>query len=221
MADNISKIYEINGNKKISESTSAIKVPDKTIIYTSNNTSNNTSNTNIKIKNMDKSYTISIHTHKDEEYKSDEIVTSDESLVLNSNFDEYRDINKYDIIYSEDYNLYNLYVLTINCNNIQCVGKRKNPDTSYELVLDDYKGIYIHYHIKDEFYDQKYLIYSQNIKKKKTIHLYNEQPFYPGLSDDQLSYYPIYVICYEHELTITQFLKIYALLIKNIIKYEL
>lgn len=218
MTDNINKIYELNGNKKISESSSAIKVPDKTIIYTSNNTA---ATSTTKIKTLDKSYIISVHSHLEEEYKSDEIVKSDDSLVINSNFDEYRDINKYDIIYSDDYRLYNLFVLTINCNNIQCIGMTKNTDTSYELVLDDYKGIFIHYHVNDEYVNQKYLVYSKHIKKKKMIHLYNDQPFYLGLTDDQLSYYPIYVICHDHQMTVTQFIKIYPLLIKNIIKYEL
>jgi len=216
MTDSINKIYELSNIKKINESSSAIKVPDKTIIYTSSNSSIKTIN---KIATLDKSYIINLNNDKDD--KSDEIIKSDESLILNINYDEYKDINKYEIIYNNDNNLYNLYYLSVNCNNIQCVGMYKESDTSFNLILDNYIGILINCDIEGKFKNHKYIVYSQNIKKKKIINLYNDYPFYFGLSGDQLIYYPFYIICYEHQMNIIDFIEIYPLLIKNIVKYQL
>jgi hypothetical protein len=211
MTDKITKTYEIS-NKKISESCPIIiRKSEKPYVYTSNNI--------IVTKPIDlKSYKINI----EQDDISDEIVKSDESLHLNENYDEFKDFNKYEIIYNEDDELYNLFKFYINCNNIHCIGMHKHVDTSYDLILDDYKGIFIHCDADINLIkDQKFIFYSQNIKKNKTIHLNNTHPFYVGLSADQLIYYPIYIISCDTKYNVNHFIEIFPFLIKNIIKYEL
>lgn len=98
----------------------------------------------------------------------------------------------------------------------------KEIDTSYDLILEGYKGIYIHCDTDIKLtMDHKFIFYSKNIKKNKTIHLNNNQPFHIGLSEDQLIYYPIYIISRDVKYNVEDFIEIFPFLIKNIIKYEL
>ena len=192
------KTYEILYDKKES---CPITIRKPEIVYTSN------------VKK--KSYKINLI---DDDDISDEIVKSDESLHINENYDEFK--NRYDIIYNDDNETYNLFKFYINCNNIYCNGMDKQTDTSYDLILEGYKGIYIHCDA-DISRDHKFIFYSKNIKKNKTIHLNNNHPFYVGLSADQLIYYPIYIISCNIKYNVKDFIEIFPFLIKNIIKYEL
>lgn len=210
MADKLTKTYEISNKKIIESSPIIIRKTETPYVYTS---------TNIVQKKVNlKNYKINIDNEED---ISDEIVKSDESLHLNENYDEYKDFNKYEIIYNEDDECYNLFKFYINCNNIHCIGMHKHVDTSYDLILDDYKGIFIHCDADTKFKNDNFIFYSKNIKKNKTICLNNNHPFYVGLSNDQLVYYPIFIICCDTKYNVANFIEIFPFLIKNIIKYEL
>lgn len=196
MTDKVSYYLQ---DKKINDSSSVIH--NNSFIY----------NSKENIPKLSKNYTIQLVSNQ-EEYQSDEIVKSDESLVLNINYDEYQPV-KHDISFDEDGELYQFFKLSLLYNNIHCTAMIKHTDSSYDLILNGYKGIYIKY--LDDF-----ILYSQHIKKKKTIILHNEHSFNIDMSDDQLVYYPIYIIS-NKKYTVSDFINIYPLLIKNVIKYNL
>ncbi len=193
------KVSYYISDKKINDSSSIIH--NNSFIY----------NSKENIPKLSKHYTIRLESNNDE-YQSDEIVKSDESLVLNINYDEYQPI-KCDIIFEEDGELYQFFKLSLLYNNIHCTGMIKHTDSSYDLILDGYKGIYIKY--LDDF-----ILYSQHIKKKKTIILHNQKPFNIDMTNDQLLYYPIYIIS-NKKYKVSDITNIYPLLIKNVIKYNL
>lgn len=196
MTDKVSYYLQ---DKKINDSSSVIH--NNSFIY----------NSKENIPKLSKNYTIQLVSNHDE-YQSDEIIKSDESLVLNINYDEYQPI-KHDITFEEDGELYQFFKLSLLYNNIHCTAMIKHTDSSYDLILNGYKGIYIKY--LDDF-----ILYSQHIKKKKTIILHNEHSFNIDMSDDQLVYYPIYIIS-NKKYTVSDFINIYPLLIKNVIKFNL
>jgi hypothetical protein len=221
MTDSINKIYDVSSVKKINHSCPIIRVSDKSITYTSSE--GITTNLN-KINTLSKSYKINVNKDHHEDgavHISDDINKSDDSLILNNKYDEYKDYNKHEIIYNDNDDLYNLFHFHINCNNINCVGFIKDIDTSYDLVLEKYKGIHIHCQIECQFHGHRFIFFSKHIKKNKTIYLHNDNPFYYGLSDDQIEYYPIYIICCDDKYKTKDFIELYPYLIKNIIKYEL
>jgi hypothetical protein len=220
MTDSLNKIYDLSSVRKISESCPIIRVSDKSITYTSSQGIITDIN---KINSLSKSYKINVDNIREQshEHISDEIVKSDESLVLNINYDDFRDYNRHEIVYNESDEMYNLFHFNITCNNIQCIGSIKDIDTSYDLVLENYKGIHIHCQIECQFQGHRFIFYSKHVKKNKTIYLHNDSPFYYGLSDDQIEYYPIYIICCDDKYKTKDFIELYPFLIKNIIKYEL
>jgi len=214
---NDNKFYHISSHKKLAESCPIIiRHPEKSFIYKSaDNIITTLKPVNIKY------YNINAEQNSDE-YISDEIVKSDDSIIANENYNDISNINKYKILYNDDTETYNLFKFDIICNNIQCIGMNKQVDTSYDLILDGYKGIFIHCDTDiNKSYNQKFIFYSKHIKKNKTIHLNNNQPFYINMAVEQLAYYPLYIICCDIRYITKDFIDIYPFLIKNIIKYEL
>jgi hypothetical protein len=137
------------------------------------------------------------------------------------------DKNNIDIIYDSDINQYkyNVFHLTVAFDNhIQCNGLYKSNTLSYELVLNKFVGICVYCEMNIEPYlmnNKMYIVYSKKVTDNKCIKLKNKTPYYLSNSKEELSYYPIFVICCQSSHSMEDFVQIYPYLVKNIFHYNL
>jgi hypothetical protein len=155
---------------------------------------------------------------------SDELVISEtESMLL---YNHIKDDQKMNIIYDLDINqfTYNVFTLTLFENNLLCNGLYKSDSLSYELVLNHFVGIcvYSEIDIEDVYIKNKmFIVYSKKVCDHKMIRLKNKTPYQLTINTNELSYYPIFVICCQSLHAMEDFVKIYPYLVKNIFNYNL
>lgn len=164
----------------------------------------NKSNDNINIK----TYTLST---SPDNYVVDEISISVEDVVKNTN---------YHIAYDTDTNSYHIFKFSIECNHIICRGV-DNINT-FDLINDSYKCIKV---ICDEKLnisknDEVFGVYSKQIKETTRINVKNQFNININLNNEQIIYYPIYIVC-QHNYNVDAIADVYPHLVKNIFKFNL
>lgn len=168
-------------------------------------------------------YKIMLHNHNDnsdensENDNSDEIIISDSQKKILNKYIE-KKLDNTIIHYNMNYNLiYNKFLLYNKNGKICCDAVIDNDIDSYYLVLNEYRGICIYFDInlsKLNTLNNTYIVYSKNIKKSEFIKIKNSD--YYIINEDQLEYYPIYIICCYTKHTMEDFIYLYPYLIKNI-----
>ena len=113
------------------------------------------------------------------------------------------------LFYDSD-GVYNIFELRIICQQIKCTGHLKTSKNTFDLILEDYKGIRCQDNLKN------YIILSKHILKTKTIPLIRKS-LSLSMKPEQTIYYPIFVICHQCEMSMCEFEVLFPYLMYNMI----
>lgn len=169
---------------------------------------------------------------------SDELIISEtESMILYNQIKNNKNVN---IIYDLEINQYqyNVFSLTFlndvniknergsfyNDVNIQCHGLYKSDTLSYDLVLNHFVGLCVYCDVDLVNLPTKgkmFIVYSKKISHHQLIKIKNKTPYQLTNEMNELSYYPIFVICCHSSYGIEDFVNLYPYLVKNIFNYTL
>ncbi len=113
----------------------------------------------------------------------------------------------YHIVYdNDDLTYYKLFKVCIECHHLVCKGVEFTTFSFFHPIHVD-------------FFNQQFTIYSNQIKETTTITVKNEYNINLSLSNDQVIYYPIYIVA-KNEYSLADFITIYPHLVKDIFKFK-